>query len=146
MKLSECTKCGYKWKPSNGFVEYPKGWEDTGEGGLITHLYVLDFHEYEKKWEECCDDNEFFSSLNFRDSMKGWYQGEDEMSIFKKDDLNRPVLLAMKFASTGMSYWNGFHHFAPGESNLTEDGKEFIASLRKLYGDRRILMQTTLDT
>src|SRR5947209_20413096 len=91
------------------FVNYPKNLKDTGEGGLITHLYVLDHKDYIQKWEECCDDCEFwdFSRMHFSEDAKGWYQGNDEMSKVTPEDLERrQILLAMKFASINQSLWN----------------------------------------
>lgn len=130
----------------NGFINWPKDWEDTGEGGLIVHLYVMDKPDYADRWEECIDDCEFWTRMDFDEKAKGWYQGNDEMSKFVKSDLGMPILLAMKFGSTGKSYWNGNTMFAPGYSDLNDEGKQFIELLRKLYPGRRILMQTTLDT
>jgi len=134
---------------SNGFIKYPSGWENTGEGGLITHLYVLDHKDYDKRWEECIDDVEFWNEpdlIRFGDKHKGWYQGSEELNCATDDDIGKPILLAMKFASTGKSLWDGMDYFTPGEKDLTEEGKQFIELLQKLYSGRRILIQTTLDT
>ena len=126
----------------NGFINFPKDWEDSGEGGLVVHLFVLDNLTYEDRWEMCIDDNDFMGSLTFSKEMQGWFP---ERRI-KKEDYNRTVLLCMKIASTGKSYYDGDKIFCAKEKDLNEDGIKLFELLRKLYPGRELLLSTTLDT
>lgn len=139
----------------NGFINFPvtsKEYEDTGEGGLVVLLYVLEDKNFDKRWALSFNDEPFWDASVMRFTEESCatmvHQGEKEENKIKVSDMDRPILLCMNLASTG---WSGWHKkkgrmFSASFDDLTEEGKQLLSLIKKLYPENRIVLTTTLDT
>lgn len=140
------------WDTGNDYVNWPKDWETTGEGGLAVFLVVPDV----VGWDDCAVPMPHFD-LTGTTIVRGQEEAERQIWGFSQYDEGPAAPAQLRYrhtdlvaciclGTTGGAYRNEeTGYFKAGLDDLTEDGMRLYKLLRSLYGVSPVLL-TLLDT
>lgn len=133
-------------------VNWPKGWKDSGEGGLVVYFAVLD--DEDDSFVKCFAESTI--TMSYPDvEVSGhlsrvWSEppsrrrsGDDHLLLEFPGSL--PLLAAICVDSTKSSWCRDGDYFTPTRNDLTDHGRALYDNLTALYG-REVLILTLLDT
>ena len=147
----------------NGWVRFPVDdprWVFSPEGGMFVRVMVLDEQNESRDdgWMECSggvvtvtyDENGVMDAeLERRLWPRLHIETQESDGPWARDKYESVTCLAtLVLGSTG---WAGYSeetrdYWKCGEDDLTDEGKELIAGLRRLYPGRPVVLTTWLDT
>lgn len=137
---------------NSGCINWPQYLTNTGEGGMFVHLVFEVADNLNDSFVNCCGPH----SIHVIRAEEFMGNEENENSFFpnteeKADNylryLSVPLLAAICLGSSGGSWYNNEtdEYWQCSEKDLTDEGKEFVRMLEKLY-NRKGKFVTFLDT